>query len=389
MGRRRRHPRARPKTGGTPTMIKQSQTQTTLSPTPQSPHSIVVMGGSFNPPTLAHQKLLLAAVDAVGADLGVFVPSAHAYVKNKMRRANSPHEVLPESLRLEMLQAMAADDPRLTVDDLEYHRTEKGYTYETLEALQTKYPQATLYFLAGGDKVDVIPRWHRIPEFLDRFSILVVRRNGSDPQADIDGNPFLSRYRDRFSIVQAPPGIEGISSSLLRERLRQEDPAAEALCHPKAWALLQAYRAENKPTIPSFSKEYRFLSNFWEAPVTYEGVTYLNNEAAFQAQKCLDPNDRPAFAQLNPSKAKRLGRQVALRPDWEQVKIPIMTQIVRAKFTQNEALKQQLLATGNLILEEGNTWHDTFWGVDSNTRQGENHLGKILMAVREELAGTH
>ena len=41
--------------------------------------------------------------------------------------------------------------------------------------------------------------------------------------------------------------------------------------------------------------------------------------------------------------------------------------------------------TGELVLEEGNTWHDTFWGVDAKTGEGLNHLGRILMKVRDEL----
>ena len=93
------------------------------------------------------------------------------------------------------------------------------------------------------------------------------------------------------------------------------------------------------------------------------------------------------FATLRSNEAKRLGRHVQLRPNWENVKLPIMEDIVRAKFTQNENLKQLLLATGDLVLEEGNTWHDTFWGVDAKTREGENHLGRILMRVRKELQG--
>ena len=93
------------------------------------------------------------------------------------------------------------------------------------------------------------------------------------------------------------------------------------------------------------------------------------------------------FATLRSNEAKRLGRHVQLRPNWENVKLPIMEDIVRAKFTQNEDLKELLLATGDLVLEEGNTWHDTFWGVDAKTREGTNHLGRILMRIRKELQG--
>ena len=116
---------------------------------------IVVMGGSFNPPTIAHQRLLLDAVNALGADKGIFVPSSHAYVKTKMKRAKHPEETLVEYQRLKMLSAMCEDDPRLCVDDLEFHRKGKGYTYETMLEVQEKYPDATLCFLAGGDKVDI------------------------------------------------------------------------------------------------------------------------------------------------------------------------------------------------------------------------------------------
>lgn len=137
--------------------------------------------------------------------------------------------------------------------------------------------------------------------------------------------------------------------------------------------------------INHFRGEYAFLSNFWEVPVTYKGMTYGSNEAAFQAQKCITEEEKMEFTQLRPSASKKLGRRVKLRPDWEEVKVGLMEEIVRAKFTQNEELKALLLATGEAYLEEGNTWHDTCWGVDAKTGEGQNHLGKILMKVRGEL----
>ncbi len=348
---------------------------------------IIVMGGSFNPPTIAHLRLLLAAVEAADAARGIFVPSSHTYVRIKMRRAKRPAEVIPDELRLEMLRAMAAEDPRLGVDDLEFHRTEKGYTYETMDAIQAENPDSELCFLAGGDKVEAIARWHRIREFLPRFTILMVRRDGEEPESAIEAHPFLRQYRDRFRMMEAPDGLDGISSSALRDMLRVGDPGAEALCHPAVWTLLRENGYVLPPTIPEFQGEYRFLSNFWDAPVTYEGLTYRNNEAAFQAQKCIRAEDRAAFTSLRSDEAKRLGRRVELRPDWEQVKVGIMEELVRAKFTQNEELRALLLATGSRVLEEGNNWNDTFWGLDSKTRRGQNHLGKILMDVRSELSG--
>lgn len=138
--------------------------------------------------------------------------------------------------------------------------------------------------------------------------------------------------------------------------------------------------------IKEFSGKYFFLSNFYERPVEVDDKKYANTEAAFHAFKC--PERRGEFAFLGPKEAKRLGRSVKLRPDWEQVKDDVMRNVVRAKFTQHEDLKQMLLETGDAILEEGNTWHDKYWGVDSVTRKGKNMLGKILMEIRDELRNT-
>lgn len=135
--------------------------------------------------------------------------------------------------------------------------------------------------------------------------------------------------------------------------------------------------------IDSFRNEYYFLSNFYEVPVTYDGITYQNNEAAFQAQKCLKYEDKKQFSNLNPSEAKKLGRRVSLRPDWEDIKKSFMKEVVLAKFTQHGYLKEKLLNTNDIYLEEGNTWGDKIWGTVNG--QGQNLLGQILMEVREEL----
>lgn len=135
--------------------------------------------------------------------------------------------------------------------------------------------------------------------------------------------------------------------------------------------------------IDSFSGEYEFLSNFYDAPVTFDGLTYRNSEAAFQAQKVLEKDARVGFTKLNPTEAKKLGRCVVLRKDWNDVKVDIMHAVVKAKFTQNPELAKKLIDTGDAYLEEGNTWGDRIWGTVNG--QGANNLGKILMAVREKL----
>ena len=133
--------------------------------------------------------------------------------------------------------------------------------------------------------------------------------------------------------------------------------------------------------IDSFRGKYYFLSNFYMAPITFDGITYQNNEAAFQAQKVFG-EERLQFANISPNEAKKLGRKVTLRSDWEEVKESLMEEIVRAKFKQNPDLMEKLIDTKDEKLIEGNTWGDRTWGVVNG--QGLNLLGKILMKVRDE-----
>lgn len=135
--------------------------------------------------------------------------------------------------------------------------------------------------------------------------------------------------------------------------------------------------------ISGFRGKYFFLSNFYSAPIEYNGLTFLNNEAAFQAMKC--PSCAKEFTNLNPSDAKRLGRKVKLRADWEEVKEYIMYHICYQKFKQNKKLREWLINTGSAELIEENTWGDRVWGVCNGV--GKNLLGNILMKVREEMKG--
>lgn len=134
------------------------------------------------------------------------------------------------------------------------------------------------------------------------------------------------------------------------------------------------------------------FSNFWSCPVTYEGLTYRNSEAAFQAQKTRDEDKKTKFIGVSGGQAKKLGRDVLLRFDWEAVKFGIMCDIVYQKFSQNDSLKRKLLSTGNeYIMENTSYWHDNTWGCCScdrcSRKVSTNWLGLALMFTRSKLRG--
>ena len=134
--------------------------------------------------------------------------------------------------------------------------------------------------------------------------------------------------------------------------------------------------------IDSFTGRYDFLSNFFPCVVKYEGIPYPTSEHAFQAAKTLDVDERWEIACApTAGKAKRMGRKLKLRDDWDSVRIDIMEEILRIKFSV-PAFKTALLKTGDEELVEGNNWGDRFWGkVDG---KGENWLGRLLMKIRNE-----
>lgn len=149
--------------------------------------------------------------------------------------------------------------------------------------------------------------------------------------------------------------------------------------------------------INSFSGRYSFLSNFYPCKILHQGITYPSVEHFYVAMKCNGPQQmngvqytpidfREMLARIpEPGVVKKIGNKIVLRKDWEDKKLEFMNWAVREKFSDNK-LAELLLMTGDEPLVEGNNWRDTFWGVCDG--KGQNHLGKILMQVRDELRGT-
>lgn len=151
--------------------------------------------------------------------------------------------------------------------------------------------------------------------------------------------------------------------------------------------------------INKFKGRFGFLSNFCPVKIEHQGIKYPSVEHFYVAMKVNDqqlikgvyytPGDFREMIALEPdaAKVKKIGRLIKIRSNWDDQKLKIMNWGVREKF-KDRALREMLLDTGDEILEEGNLWHDIYWGVcycDKCYSVGENNLGKILMEVRNEL----
>ena len=314
---------------------------------------IIVMGGSFNPPTSAHYKLLLAAVNALDAEMGFFVPVSDAYLKRKMKRSHPP-VVLSEEMRRRMLEAMCSSDSRLRVCTKELGTIE-ARTTDTMISLQQDYPDAELYFVLGDDKLPLLSHLAESRAFLDSFKVVLYSRNEGNVDEYLNGDAMLSPHKDRIVILPPPEGTEGVSSSKVRERMLSGESSRELLC-PGVWELFKGFTPADFPdVINRFSDEYAFMANSFKCRMTWQKRQFRCAGDAYAFSKPADKED-PALMQA----------------------------VVEAKFEQNPDLMQRLLDTKGRILVNGNSKKETYWGVDLYSWAGENHLGKILMTIRDK-----
>lgn len=342
---------------------------------------IVVMGGSFNPPTSAHYRLMKEAVDALNADIGFFVPVSDAYLKRKMRHSHPPVVLTPE-MRVEMLQSMCCEDSRLRVCEKEIG-TIAASTLQTMSALQEDYPDTELFFLMGADKFDLLAHLTEKREFLNAFNVVLYSRENKTLEDTIKSNEALSKYLERIVILPQPEGTEGVSSSLVRERMLSGESSQDLLC-PEVWELFKAYTPADFPdVINSFKGEYAFLSNRFTSRFEWRGLVYTSAEAAFQSSKCDNEVEQKVYASCSADKAALKGKDLIPYPGWEEARLYIMESILKAKFEQNPCLMKKLKDTGNCVLINGNSKQETYWGVDLYSWIGENHLGIIIMNIRE------
>lgn len=137
-----------------------------------------------------------------------------------------------------------------------------------------------------------------------------------------------------------------------------------------------------------FKDKYEAFSNFYPVVIHYEGLDYPSVEHAFISAKSLDTSFRLKISSLPGDKAgiaKRMGRNIKLRNNWELIKLSIMKQFLIQKFNYEE-FKTLLLSTDGVLLTEGNYWHDNYWGdcfcKKCKSIPGQNNLGKLLMKVR-------
>lgn len=140
------------------------------------------------------------------------------------------------------------------------------------------------------------------------------------------------------------------------------------------------------PHKPSQDPGKQGLRNDYPAPVDVDGVTYPSVDVAYWSMSVADPGARAAVtAAEERGAARRLAAEAARQDGWEQMRIAVMSRLLRAKYTQHPHVAEVLLGTGDatLLYDDADS---PFWG--DNGGRGRNWTGRLLELVRSELRAT-
>ncbi len=137
----------------------------------------------------------------------------------------------------------------------------------------------------------------------------------------------------------------------------------------------------------SDQEQFGCFSNFYPGPYEIDGKMWPTTEHYFAAMKTMDESQQEDIRKADtPLDAKRMGRVVTLRPDWDDVKFDVMLDALRAKFGNDAHLRGILLSTEDALIYEDSPY-DKVWGTGEKggVGTGLNLLGKALMQIRTEL----
>lgn len=174
---------------------------------------LVVLGGAFNPPTIAHFSLAQQIVNEIDdLDKVLFMPVNSNYKKAEMPTSNEH--------RFNMLQIVCDELDKVEVSRLELDETRVLTTIETLRILKEQNPDKEIIFATGTDNLQELKTWNNYLDILNEFKVLVFERGFDNFEKIVEENDFL--IENRKSLIKLEKNVRtNLSSTFVREQLRQ------------------------------------------------------------------------------------------------------------------------------------------------------------------------
>ena len=180
---------------------------------------IVLLGGTFNPLSKAHDRILRFAKSKTDAREAILLPAPDTFMNSWKGFEES--DILPLKTRLKILDKYCQRHKDTLLETIEVDGKTHS-TYESLNYLKEKYETKIIYFVLGTEKISELNRWHESDRLLSENRFLMMRRHNDDMKA-ILANPLVIQYRQNFRFLDAGEDIQEISSTRIREALRHKD----------------------------------------------------------------------------------------------------------------------------------------------------------------------
>lgn len=152
--------------------------------------SIVIFGGSFNPPLNSHFSIAQQVLNQFEeVEKIVFIPVNKQYPKDGL---------LDNEHRYNMLKLVANKNRNFIVSDIDMHGDKSLHTIETLEELQKQFPDKEMWFLIGSDNLKELYTWNRPEELVSKYKILVMERENDKIEGIIENDELLYKHKENF-----------------------------------------------------------------------------------------------------------------------------------------------------------------------------------------------
>lgn len=181
---------------------------------------ILIFGGTFNPLSRAHGDLIRYLKRIFKPEKVIILPTGNGFFHS--RKHFDENSILPLDLRLKILNEYKKRNKNIEIELIEVEGI-TSKTYDSLNYLQSKYPDYELLFCFGTEKADELVRWYKIEELLEKYRIVLIRRNFDDFENLFMGNEFLKKHKEDFILVDSKDDLQDISSTKIREAIKNKD----------------------------------------------------------------------------------------------------------------------------------------------------------------------
>ena len=181
---------------------------------------IILIGGSFNPPTKAHLELAKLTREQLKAKYVILIPSKTDYLKSWKHYSNE--NIFDDNIRLSLLKTLECD--WLKIDTCEIEEKVSGKTYDTIQYIKQKYQNSDIYFAIGSDKLFEITSWYNSNKLLSEEKFIVVQRNHDDMESIINNDMILKNHKNNFMLYNLKnEKFQNYSSTMVRKYLSSKN----------------------------------------------------------------------------------------------------------------------------------------------------------------------